>query len=37
MCGIYATNILFSEEEVRLKLDTIKFRGPDHTGIKKNR
>lgn len=35
MCGIYATNIPFSEDEVKLKLESIKFRGPDHTGIKK--
>lgn len=35
MCGIYLTNIPFTEEEVRWKLDLIKFRGPDFTGIKK--
>ena len=35
MCGIYLTNIPFEENEVKQKLDSIKFRGPDHTGIKK--
>jgi asparagine synthase (glutamine-hydrolysing) len=35
MCGIYVTNIPFSEEEVQTKLSSIQFRGPDHTGIKK--
>lgn len=35
MCGIYLTNIPFEEEEVKIKLETIKFRGPDYTGIKK--
>jgi len=33
MCGIYVTNIPFSETEIRTKLKTIEFRGPDHTGI----
>jgi asparagine synthase (glutamine-hydrolysing) len=35
MCGIYVTNIPFSEEEVQTKLASIQFRGPDNTGIKK--
>jgi asparagine synthase (glutamine-hydrolysing) len=35
MCGIYLTNIPFKEEEVKIKLDKIKFRGPDYTGILK--
>ena len=35
MCGIYITNIPFSEEEVKHKLELIKYRGPDHTGIDK--
>lgn len=35
MCGIYVTNIPFSEEEIQTKLSSIQFRGPDHTGIKK--
>lgn len=35
MCGIYLTNIAFSEEEVIRKLESIKFRGPDYTGIQK--
>ncbi|NDP26336.1 MAG: asparagine synthase (glutamine-hydrolyzing) [Flavobacterium sp.] len=35
MCGIYLTNIPFEEEEVKTKLESIQFRGPDHTGIKK--
>lgn len=33
MCGIYITNIPFSEKEVALKLNKIRFRGPDHLGI----
>ncbi|WP_281324137.1 asparagine synthase (glutamine-hydrolyzing) [Flavobacterium sp. IMCC34518] len=35
MCGIYITNIPFSIEEVQTKIETIQFRGPDSTGIKK--
>jgi asparagine synthetase B (glutamine-hydrolysing) len=33
MCGIYLTNIPISEKEVALKLNKIRFRGPDHLGI----
>ena len=35
MCGIYLTNILFKEEEVKKKLEKIKYRGPDYTGVLK--
>lgn len=35
MCGIYLTNIPFSEEEVSAKLETIRFRGPDYLGVEK--
>lgn len=35
MCGIYLTNIPFSEKEVKAKLETIQFRGPDYLGIQK--
>jgi len=35
MCGIYLTNIPFAEEEVNEKLESIKYRGPDNTGITK--
>ena len=35
MCGIYLTNIPFVEEEVKTKLESIQFRGPDYTGIQK--
>ena len=34
MCGIYITNIPFAEHDVRAKLESIKFRGPDYIGIK---
>ncbi len=33
MCGIYATNIHFSEKEIGTKLKSIEFRGPDYTGV----
>ena len=33
MCGIYLTNLPFSKKEVKLKLEKIKFRGPDFTGV----
>jgi asparagine synthase (glutamine-hydrolysing) len=33
MCGIYLTNIPFSQKEIRRKLEKIKFRGPDNLGI----
>lgn len=35
MCGIYLTNIPFQEEEVKTKLEKIKYRGPDYTGALK--
>ncbi|MBC3758976.1 asparagine synthase (glutamine-hydrolyzing) [Hyunsoonleella sp. SJ7] len=35
MCGIYLTNIPFEEKEVKSKLDSISFRGPDYTGLSK--
>lgn len=33
MCGIYLTNIPFKEEQVKTKLEKIKYRGPDYTGV----
>ena len=33
MCGIYATNFPFTVKEIRVKLKTIEFRGPDYTGV----
>ena len=33
MCGIYCSTLSFSEEVVSKKLERIKFRGPDYTGI----
>ncbi|WP_298555627.1 asparagine synthase (glutamine-hydrolyzing) [uncultured Algibacter sp.] len=35
MCGIYLTNIPYEEGLVREKLESISFRGPDYTGVKK--
>lgn len=35
MCGIYLTNIPFKEEEVKAKLEKIRYRGPDYTGVLK--
>lgn len=35
MCGIYLTNKNFSELDVKAKLESIRFRGPDYTGIKR--
>lgn len=35
MCGIYLTNIPFAEDEVKVKLESIQFRGPDYTGVQK--
>lgn len=32
MCGIYITNIPFTEENIVSKLKTIKYRGPDNVG-----
>ncbi|WP_411972654.1 asparagine synthase (glutamine-hydrolyzing) [Sphingobacterium sp. Lzh-3] len=34
MCGIYLTNRRITIEEAKLKLESIRFRGPDYTGIK---
>lgn len=33
MCGIYLTNIPFTKTEIRSKLKSIDFRGPDNIGI----
>lgn len=33
MCGIYISNISFSEKEVKTKLSSINFRGPDYMGV----
>ncbi len=35
MCGIYLTNIPFKEEDIRERLNTIQFRGPNYTGVQK--
>jgi asparagine synthase (glutamine-hydrolysing) len=35
MCGIYLTNIPYSEEDIREKLQSISYRGPDYMGIDK--
>ncbi|WP_340155441.1 asparagine synthase (glutamine-hydrolyzing) [uncultured Winogradskyella sp.] len=35
MCGIYLTNIPFEREEIKTKLNSISYRGPDFTGIDK--
>lgn len=35
MCGIYITNIPLKEEKVKEKIEEIKFRGPDYTGVEK--
>lgn len=34
MCGIYLTNIPFNEKEIRIKLKSISYRGPDYMGVK---
>ena len=33
MCGIYVSNLKFKEEELKQRLKTIEFRGPDFTGV----
>jgi asparagine synthase (glutamine-hydrolysing) len=33
MCGIYLTNIPFSQKEVRQKLEKIEYRGPDNLTV----
>jgi asparagine synthase (glutamine-hydrolysing) len=35
MCGIYLTNIPYNNDVVKNKLNSISFRGPDYTGVKK--
>ncbi|HXS60901.1 MAG TPA: asparagine synthase (glutamine-hydrolyzing) [Candidatus Sulfopaludibacter sp.] len=35
MCGIYFTNRKFAETEVENKLNLIRYRGPDNTGVLK--
>ena len=35
MCGIYLTNIPIAVDEVKSKLKSIRFRGPDYLGIQK--
>lgn len=34
MCGIYGTTLHYKPETVQHKLELMKFRGPDHTGMK---
>lgn len=34
MCGIYLTNIPYKLEEIKTKLDSISYRGPDFKGVK---
>jgi len=36
MCGIYLSNLPFTEENVREKLKSINFRGPDYLGVLKH-
>jgi asparagine synthase (glutamine-hydrolysing) len=36
MCGIYLTNIPFSNKQVEQKLEKIRFRGPDNISVLKN-
>lgn len=33
MCGIYGSTIQYDQETIQEKLDVIKFRGPDYSGI----
>ncbi len=33
MCGIYATNMPFTLDKVKRKIEKIRFRGPDATGV----
>jgi len=35
MCGIYITNIPFKDNQIYTKLESINFRGPDATGVRK--
>lgn len=35
MCGIYISNIPFESDVVEKKINSIGFRGPDNTGVKK--
>lgn len=35
MCGIYLTNLPFEKKQIKDKLKSISFRGPDHTGYEK--
>ncbi|CAL2088385.1 Asparagine synthetase (glutamine-hydrolyzing) [Tenacibaculum sp. 190524A02b] len=37
MCGIYMTNLPFKEEEIKSKLNKIKYRGPDYIGVLKKK
>lgn len=34
MCGIFGTTLKYEPETIRHKLELMKFRGPDHTGVK---
>lgn len=34
MCGIFGTTLRYAPDVIRHKLELMKFRGPDHTGIK---
>lgn len=34
MCGIYGTTLRYEQKDIQHKLELMKFRGPDHTGMK---
>lgn len=34
MCGIYGTTLSYQPEIIKRKLQLMRFRGPDHTGVK---
>ncbi|MCL8535273.1 asparagine synthase (glutamine-hydrolyzing) [Chryseobacterium gallinarum] len=34
MCGIYTTNLSFNKQDIKQKLKSINFRGPDNIGMK---
>lgn len=36
MCGIYGSTVQYADETVHAKLNTIRFRGPDYSGIQRN-
>jgi asparagine synthase (glutamine-hydrolysing) len=35
MCGIYGSTVYYSDDDIKAKLERVRFRGPDHSGFER--